>query len=43
MNKKYYKSIVITLSVVALNLIFGFDQKFTIINVIWLIPFGSGK
>ena len=37
MNKKYYKPILITLSVVALDLIFGFDPKFTIINLIWLI------
>lgn len=35
--KKYRKQIVITLSVAALNLIFGFDPKFTIINIIWLI------
>ncbi len=38
MPRKYYKSIVITISVVALNVIFGFDPKFTIINMIWLIP-----
>ena len=34
--KKYKKQIVITLSVTALNLVFGFDPKFTIINIIWL-------
>ena len=43
MGKKYYKSIAITVSVVALNLIFGFDPKFTIINMIWLIPFNNSK
>lgn len=37
MEKKYYKPIVITASVVALNIIFGFDPKFTIINMIWLL------
>lgn len=39
MHKKYYKPIVITFSVAILNLLFGFDPKFTIINLIWLIPF----
>jgi hypothetical protein len=41
MDKKYYKPIVITFSVAVLNLIFGFDPKFTIINLIWLLPFKS--
>ena len=39
MRKKYRKPVVITLSVVLLNLCFGFDWKFTIINLIWLLPF----
>ena len=43
MDKKYYKSIAITVSVVVLNAIFGFDPKFTIINMIWLIPFNDSK
>ena len=34
--KKYRKPIVITTSVIALQLIFGFDPKFCIINIIWL-------
>jgi hypothetical protein len=33
---KYKKPIIITLSVIALQLIFGFDPKFTLINIIWL-------
>lgn len=33
---KYKKYIVITTSIVALQLIFGFDAKFCIINLIWL-------
>jgi hypothetical protein len=33
---KYKKPIIITLSVTVLQLIFGFDPKFTIINLIWL-------
>lgn len=39
MNKKYYKPLTITLSVIILNVMFGFDPKFTVINLIWLIPF----
>jgi hypothetical protein len=33
---KYKKPLVITLSVTVLQLIFGFDAKFCIINIIWL-------
>lgn len=41
MKATYIKPIVITASVVMLNIAFGFDVKFTIINLIWLIPFPS--
>ena len=30
------KKIIITASVIILNLVFGFDAKFTIINFIWI-------
>ena len=33
---KYKKPIIITTSLVVLQLLFGFDPKFTIINIIWL-------
>lgn len=33
---RYKKPLVITISVVTLQLIFGFDPKFCIINIIWL-------
>jgi len=33
---KYKKPIIITLSVIVLQLIFGFDPKFSLINIIWL-------
>ncbi|HEY1040169.1 MAG TPA: hypothetical protein VGF30_12225 [Bacteroidia bacterium] len=33
---KYKKPLVITSSVAILQLIFGFDAKFCIINLIWL-------
>ena len=33
---RYRRGIIITLSVTILNLLFGFDPKFTIINLIWL-------
>ncbi len=33
---KYKKPIIITTAVVVLQLIFGFDPKFCIINIIWL-------
>lgn len=34
--KKYRRPVVIMLSVIVLQLIFGFDPKFCIINIIWL-------
>jgi len=34
---KYKKPIVITLSLVLLQWAFGFDPKFTLINLIWLL------
>jgi hypothetical protein len=34
---KYKKQIIITVSVITLNLLFGFDPKFTIINFIWIL------
>ncbi|MDI1255622.1 MAG: hypothetical protein PSV16_05935 [Flavobacterium sp.] len=34
---KYKKPIIITTSVIVLQLIFGFDAKFCIINIIWLL------
>lgn len=34
---KYKKPLVITASVIILQLIFGFDPKFCIINIIWLL------
>jgi len=37
--RKNTKAIVITASVLLLNVLFGFDPKFTIINIIWLLPF----
>lgn len=33
---RYKKPLVITTSVIVLQLIFGFDPKFCIINIIWL-------
>ncbi len=33
---KYRKPIIITVSVIVLQLLFGFDPKFFIINIIWL-------
>lgn len=33
---KHKKPIIITSSVILLQLIFGFDPKFCIINIIWL-------
>jgi hypothetical protein len=33
---KYKKPLVITTSVIVLQLVFGFDPKFCIINVVWL-------
>jgi hypothetical protein len=34
---KYKKPLVITTSVIILQLIFGFDPKFCAINIIWLL------
>jgi len=33
---QYRKPIIITVSVIVLQLLFGFDPKFCIINLIWL-------
>ncbi|MFM2134238.1 MAG: hypothetical protein RL156_1519 [Bacteroidota bacterium] len=33
---RHKKPVIITLSVIILQLIFGFDPKFSIINIIWL-------
>jgi hypothetical protein len=37
MFRKYRKPVVITVSVTVLQVIFGFDPKFCIINIIWLM------
>jgi len=34
---KYKKPIVITTALIILQLFYGFDPKFTIINLIWLM------
>ncbi|MGZ3885495.1 MAG: hypothetical protein ACXVP0_11105 [Bacteroidia bacterium] len=34
---KYKKPLVITGSVIVLQILFGFDPKFCIINIIWLL------
>jgi hypothetical protein len=34
---KYKKPIIITLGITLLNLYFGFDARFTIINLLWLL------
>jgi hypothetical protein len=34
---KYKKPILITLGITVLNLYFGFDARFTIINLLWLL------
>lgn len=34
---KYKKAIIITSAVIVLQLIFGWDAKFFIINIIWLL------
>ena len=34
---KYKKPIVITLGITILNIIFGFDARFTLINLLWLL------
>jgi len=41
--RRYNKPIVITSLVIILNAVFGFDPKFTIINIIWLLPFKNVK
>ncbi|HMG82171.1 MAG TPA: hypothetical protein VK559_03980 [Ferruginibacter sp.] len=33
---KHKKKIIITFSIIILDIIFGFDAKFTLINIIWL-------
>lgn len=35
--RKHKKPVVITTSVILLQLLFGFDPKFCIINIIWLL------
>jgi len=35
--KRYKKAMIITSSVMALQLMFGWDAKFCIINLIWLL------
>jgi hypothetical protein len=34
--KKYRKAIIITTAVIVLQVVFGFDPKFCIINIVWL-------
>jgi hypothetical protein len=34
---KYKEPIIITISITLLNLYFGFDARFTIINLLWLL------
>jgi len=34
---KYKKPILIVSGIVALNLIYGFDARFTLINLLWLL------
>ena len=34
---KYKKPILITLGITILNVIYGFDARFTIINLLWLV------
>ena len=34
---KYKKPVVIVAGIVALNLIYGFDARFTLINLLWLL------
>jgi hypothetical protein len=35
--KKYKKPLVIVAGIIALNFAFGFDPRFTIINLLWLL------
>lgn len=41
--RRYQKTVVITTSVIILNFAFGFDPKFTIINLVWLLPLKNRK
>ncbi len=34
---RYKKQIIITTGIIILNLIFGFDARFTLINLLWLL------
>jgi len=34
---KYKKPLLITAGITVLNLIYGFDARFTIINLLWLL------
>jgi hypothetical protein len=34
---KYKKPIIITIGITLLNLYFGFDARFTVINLLWLL------
>jgi hypothetical protein len=34
---KFKKPIIITIGITVLNIVFGFDARFTIINLLWLI------
>ena len=34
---KYKKALIVITSVIILNLVFGFDPKFTIINLVWVL------
>lgn len=34
--KKYKKPILITATITVLNVVYGFDARFTVINIVWL-------
>jgi len=34
---KYKKPIIVMISVIVLQILFGWDPKFTLINIIWLL------
>lgn len=34
--KKYKKPILITATIIVLNVVYGFDARFTVINIVWL-------
>lgn len=34
---KYKKPLVITLGITILNVVYGFDARFTVINLLWLL------